>query len=130
MKLSIDQRFKKKFERRGKNTCWLWNGYCESSGYGIFYVGVGGRVKAHRMAYELFVGSIPEGKSVYHTCENNSCVNPEHLLVGSLENISNMFKTPCYVEMNYDPLITFEDIRNLDIDFIQVRKTSLRKAWV
>lgn len=59
-------------------TCWLWTAATQSRGYGCF--GVGGRVLlAHRVSYETFVGPIPEGLTIDHTCRNKLCVRPDHL---------------------------------------------------
>lgn len=42
-------------------------------------LGRGHNVAAHRMAYRLFIGSIPQGMDVMQTCENHGCINPKHL---------------------------------------------------
>ena len=60
--------------------CWLWTGSLDDRGYGRFYLRSGAApAKAHRFAYELLVGPIPEGMSIDHRCHNPTCVNPEHL---------------------------------------------------
>lgn len=65
-------------------TCWLWTGVLTAEGYGPNN-GVG---SPHRRAYELFVGPIPEGHEIDHTCNVRHCVNPEHLdAVTNTENI-------------------------------------------
>jgi hypothetical protein len=63
--------------------CWLWQGHITKHGYGHFGMirpdGTWGPRRAHRVAYELFVGPIPEGLTLDHLCEVRHCVNPEHL---------------------------------------------------
>jgi HNH endonuclease len=63
--------------------CWLWQGAIGEHGYG--YISIGGhRVKqAHRVAYELFIGPIPEGKCVLHRCDTRACVRPDHFFLGT-----------------------------------------------
>jgi hypothetical protein len=61
-----------------EDACWAWMAHRNEQGYGR--IKVGGRCGyAHRMAYELFVGPIPEGMTVDHICFNPSCINPDHL---------------------------------------------------
>lgn len=58
--------------------CWLWQGSITVYGYGQFNVG-GRIVRAHRYAYELVKGAIPEGLHLDHLCRVRRCVNPAHL---------------------------------------------------
>jgi hypothetical protein len=58
--------------------CWLWVGAIGSSGYGRLKV-AGRDVGAHRFAFELLVGPIPEGLTIDHLCRNRPCVKPDHL---------------------------------------------------
>jgi hypothetical protein len=59
--------------------CWLWNGYCDDDGYGRYSTGVDGDVLAHRIAYRIFIGPIPDGLEIDHTCRVRRCANPLHL---------------------------------------------------
>lgn len=59
--------------------CWNWMGARNSKGYSSVTDGAGSSMLAHRKAYMLAKGEIPPGLQIDHTCENTSCVNPEHL---------------------------------------------------
>lgn len=67
----------------GPGECWEWTGARNQDGYGIFHVpGTLNRViRAHRFAYETFIGPIPEGLELDHLCRNHACVNPDHVEV-------------------------------------------------
>lgn len=60
------------------DSCWLWH-RPDAYGYGAFTIRRGMIVKAHRFAYELFVGPIPDGLDLDHLCRVRHCVNPAHL---------------------------------------------------
>lgn len=64
-------------ENRG-NGCWEWQNAL-AHGYGCFAPKQFVMLRAHRVAYELLVGSIPEGLVLDHLCRNPCCVNPAHL---------------------------------------------------
>ena len=65
---------------RMTHTCWVWTGATtRRRGYGRIRVGGGEKMLAHRLAYEWFVGPIPEGLVLDHLCRNPRCCNPQHL---------------------------------------------------
>lgn len=64
---------------QAEDGCWLWTGTVTGSGYGYF--GRDGKtLRAHRVAYEHYVGPIPDGLHLHHLCRQKTCVNPDHLL--------------------------------------------------
>lgn len=62
------------------NGCLNFTGYIDRDGYGRVYDRLSGtRMSAHRLAYELTVGPIPDGLHLDHLCRTRSCVEPSHL---------------------------------------------------
>lgn len=83
-------RFEPKVEKNYRSGCWNWTARKTPDGYGQMKIGgrAGRPEYAHRLAYEHWVGPIPEGKHLDHLCRNPSCVNPSHLEpVTNRENI-------------------------------------------
>jgi hypothetical protein len=80
------------YTRKDGSGCHIWTSVVTDNGYGVTKW-KGQRIRAHRLAYELWVGPIPEGTVVHHICSNKVCVNPKHLqAVTPQENTAEMLE--------------------------------------
>lgn len=77
MKINSTKLFADKVLIGATTECWVWIGSTDS-GYGQLQR-KGKRLQAHRFAYELLVGPIPEGLTLDHLCRTRNCVNPIHV---------------------------------------------------
>lgn len=82
-----ERRFWNKVAVRQESACWLWTAAI-ANGYGVFSLKSRNAI-AHRVAWVMMYGDIPEGLLVCHHCDNPSCCNPYHLFLGTQSD--NMF---------------------------------------
>ncbi len=99
-KLTVEKQqwFKSFVAEKSTDECWLWTGAKNATGYGTVNL-FGVTFRANRVAYFIATGSDPESLVVRHSCDNPSCVNPNHLIAGtSKENTADIVarnRRPC-----------------------------------
>lgn len=110
---SLEERFWSKV--RSEGDCLIWTSTTDKAGYPDFHVSGYPKCRAHRFAYWLVYGTIPEGLVLDHLCRNRNCVNPTHLEpVTQRENVHrglgiaarNRAKTHCPQGHPYDEVNT------------------------
>lgn len=116
-------RFWSKVNKSGD--CWLWTAATFRRGYGAFWLD-GTQRRAHRVAYELANGPIPDALLVLHTCDNPRCVNPAHLIAGTGDdNMADMVRKgrACRGERNNTAILTAEQVAEARAAYVPYRVT-------
>jgi hypothetical protein len=148
-KLTMREKLLLHVEASNPCACWKWTARKNASGYGVCAAPAGkGNALAHRVAWEAFVGPIPDGLEVCHHCDTPDCINPDHLFIGThAENMAD-----CRMkgraqgnpgEKNGRNKLTEENVRfirtahgshsalarRFDVSHTLIRFIRLRKAW-
>ncbi len=82
-KVELKERFDAKWALQPLSGCWLWTEGVSGSGRPYIRCGGGRKKIAARVAWELYRGPIPQGLFVCHSCDIPTCVNPDHLWLGT-----------------------------------------------
>jgi HNH endonuclease len=127
----VFQRFAKRCGYPDGNGCIPWLGYKNYRGYGVFRIGGKDsiRTSAHRISWVLVNGDLPAGLLVLHKCDNPSCVNAEHLFLGSpADNTADMVSKKRHMWRNKLP---WQKLTGGDIETVlELRRSGHTQQYV
>lgn len=123
-RIPYEKRFWNKVDRRSEEECWNWTGCSRRAGsYGLIFVNKAtGYMSAHRASWAMANGPIPDGMFVLHRCDNQRCVNPGHLFIGTQLDNSNdkvskgrhiVGARTRFVKLTEEQVLTIRLIRNM-----------------
>ena len=88
---TLEQRLLDKIIINEQTDCWEWQAAKNNIGYGMIKKSrQRGMVTAHRAMYELHNAPIPQGKVIMHTCSNYGCINPDHLVLATRQDVIDL----------------------------------------
>lgn len=103
------------------DTCWLWNGGKNRTGYGRFSYR-GKNIAAHRF---LIAKDIPPGMFACHHCDNPPCVNPAHIFIGTAKDNSDDMRAKgrqCYMDSKLSEEIVIEILKQRDVGAVTLAR--------
>jgi hypothetical protein len=95
---SVKEYFDARIEMIPECGCWIWKLSTNEKGYGLVKI-KRKLYKTHRLSWLIYRGEIPQGLCVLHTCDTPSCVNPNHLFLGTQQD--NM--KDCLTKKRFNP---------------------------
>lgn len=109
--MTLAERLLSKVAYEPNTGCWLWTGFVNGNGYGqINYEGA--PRNAHRISYLVHFGEFDRSLFVCHVCDVRSCINPQHLFLGtSSDNSLDMWRKKRHPIENLRKKLTVDDVR-------------------